>query len=267
MLRVISLGAGVQSTTMALMAAHGEIGPMPDCAIFADTGWEPAAVYAHLDWLKSRLPFPVYTVRREGFDLGYSAIHAVTAGGPIGALPPYFLTPTGMINKQCSKEFKTRPVLRKIRRLLGVEEGQRAAFDGVVAEQWLGISLDEAQRMKPCESRYIEHRWPLIERRMTRRDCLKWIEEAQYPRPPKSSCIFCPFKGDAQWRDMRDNHPDDWARAVAFDAAIRPGFLGMEGAAYLHRERVPLDRVDLSTAEDRGQLNMFNNECEGMCGV
>ena len=38
MLRVISLGAGVQSTTMALMAAHGEIGPMPDCAIFADTG-------------------------------------------------------------------------------------------------------------------------------------------------------------------------------------------------------------------------------------
>ena len=40
-LRVLSLGAGVQSTTLALMAAHGEIGPMPDCAIFADTGWEP----------------------------------------------------------------------------------------------------------------------------------------------------------------------------------------------------------------------------------
>jgi hypothetical protein len=43
-LRVLSLGAGVQSTTMALLAAHGEIGPMPDCAIFADTGWEPRAV-------------------------------------------------------------------------------------------------------------------------------------------------------------------------------------------------------------------------------
>jgi hypothetical protein len=37
LLRVISLGAGVQSTTMALMAARGEIAPMPDCAIFADT--------------------------------------------------------------------------------------------------------------------------------------------------------------------------------------------------------------------------------------
>lgn len=47
-LRILSLGAGVQSTTLALMAAHGEIGPMPDCAIFADTGWEPKAVYEHL---------------------------------------------------------------------------------------------------------------------------------------------------------------------------------------------------------------------------
>lgn len=32
-LRALSLAAGVKSTTMALMAAHGEIGPIPDCAI------------------------------------------------------------------------------------------------------------------------------------------------------------------------------------------------------------------------------------------
>lgn len=63
-LRTVSLGAGVQSTTLALMAAHGEIGPMPDCAIFADTGWEPKAVYEHLEWFMSPnvLPFPVHIV-------------------------------------------------------------------------------------------------------------------------------------------------------------------------------------------------------------
>lgn len=75
-LRVLSLGAGVQSTTLALMAAHGEIGPMPDCAIFADTGWEPRAVYEHLAWLRSPnvLPFPVHIVSdgniREGLVRG-----------------------------------------------------------------------------------------------------------------------------------------------------------------------------------------------------
>ncbi|WP_367159019.1 hypothetical protein [Mesorhizobium sp.] len=48
-----------------LLAAHGEIGPMPSCAIlFADTGWEPRAVYDHLEWLMcgNVLPFPVHIV-------------------------------------------------------------------------------------------------------------------------------------------------------------------------------------------------------------
>ena len=52
MLNVLSLGAGVQSSTLALMAAHGEIEPMPDCAIFADTGDEPKDVYEWLKWLR-----------------------------------------------------------------------------------------------------------------------------------------------------------------------------------------------------------------------
>ena len=62
MIRVLSLGAGVQSTTLALMASHGEFPDRVDAAIFADTQWEPAAVYAHLAWLTPRLAFPVHVV-------------------------------------------------------------------------------------------------------------------------------------------------------------------------------------------------------------
>ena len=50
-LRVVSLGAGVQSTVMLLMAAKHEIVPMPDCAIFADTQFEPTVIYEHIKWL------------------------------------------------------------------------------------------------------------------------------------------------------------------------------------------------------------------------
>lgn len=51
-------------TTLVLMVAHGEIGPMPDCAIFADMGWRPKPVYEDLAWLRSSnvLPFPVHIV-------------------------------------------------------------------------------------------------------------------------------------------------------------------------------------------------------------
>lgn len=47
---------------MALMAAHGEITPMPDCAIFADTGAEPRRVYEWLEQLIRLLPFQVHRV-------------------------------------------------------------------------------------------------------------------------------------------------------------------------------------------------------------
>jgi 3'-phosphoadenosine 5'-phosphosulfate sulfotransferase (PAPS reductase)/FAD synthetase len=61
---VINLGAGVQSSTMALMAAHHEIEPMPDFAVFADTGDEPTEVYRWLEKLEKMLPFPVYRVSK-----------------------------------------------------------------------------------------------------------------------------------------------------------------------------------------------------------
>jgi hypothetical protein len=45
--RLLSLGAGVQSTAVLLLACDGAIPPF-DAAYFADTGWEPKPVYANL---------------------------------------------------------------------------------------------------------------------------------------------------------------------------------------------------------------------------
>ena len=61
-LTVISRGGGVQSSVMALMANEGAFDRIPDCAIFADTRWEPPSIYEHLTWLKDRLSFPLYVV-------------------------------------------------------------------------------------------------------------------------------------------------------------------------------------------------------------
>ncbi len=64
MIDVLSLGAGVQSTCVLLMSCRGVL-PKLDCAVFADTGWEPKAVYDHLEWLKGeaeRAGIPVHVV-------------------------------------------------------------------------------------------------------------------------------------------------------------------------------------------------------------
>src|SRR5262245_35079057 len=108
MLRVISLGAGVQSTTMALMAAHGEIGPRPVCAIFADTQAEPRVVYEHLRWLMSAnvLPFPVHVITAGNLR---AAIMRPRKTGKFPEMPlPAFVEGSGVVNRQCTADYKIR---------------------------------------------------------------------------------------------------------------------------------------------------------------
>jgi hypothetical protein len=266
MMHIISLGAGVQSTTMALMAAHGEIAPMPDCAIFADTQWEPAAVYKHLDWLCGVLPFPVHRVSFGNIRDDLIRRENARAGRFV-TIPAYFLNghSEGIGRRQCTSHYKIEPMQKKKRELLGYKPRQRIPVGSV--ESWLGISVDEIIRVTPSKIRWEEKRFPLIEKRMDRNDCVQWLTRNGYSIPTKSACIGCPFHSNVEWRAIRDQ-PDEWQQALEVDAAIRmPDSRPQRARQYLHPQRVPLDQVDLSTPEDHGQLNLFNNECEGMCGL
>jgi len=263
MRRFLSLGAGVQSSTLALMIAHGELPPI-DAAIFADTGWEPRKVYEWLDWLEKQLPFPVHRVQRG--DLRRDTLdRCKRLSNRVAAIPWHIKMADGtraMGRRQCTMEYKINPLSKKARQLVGLAPRQRG---GVRCEMLIGISTDEAMRMKPSQDAWKIHRWPLIEKSMSRNDCLRWMERKGYPLPPKSSCIGCPFHSDHEWRAIKAD-PEAWADALEVDAAIR-NQPGIKGQQFMHRSCVPLAEVDLSTAADHGQIDMFNNECEGMCGV
>ena len=272
---IISLGAGVQSSTMALMAAAGEILPMPDCAIFADTQSEPGRVYTHLAWLEARLPFRVYRVTAGSL---HDQIIAATKGlQRMDARPPFFLSTGGMLRRQCTQDFKLLPIQRKQRELIGLRPRQHWPKEAVI-DQWIGISADEEQRARDSRISAIRNRWPLLELRMTRLDCLRWLEARGYPRPPKSACTFCPYHDNELWKEMKANDPASWADAVRVDHAIRDGVKDRNNGKplspakwFLHRDLVPLEEVDLRSAEDAGQASFdekgFAVECEGMCGV
>lgn len=268
MLTVLSLGAGVQSSTLALMCAAGEVTPMPDCAIFADTQSEPRAVYAWLDWLEGRLPFPVRRVTKGSLR---QMILDSTKGVTRFAGAPFFTTADterggGMLRRQCTREFKVEPIHKMLREMVGLAPRQRAPKE-ILVRQYIGISADEALRMKPAREHWIENRWPLIELDMTRGHCLEWLDAHGYPRPGKSACTFCPYHDDRMWRDMKAQDPESFADAVRVDEAIRNGVKGIKERLYLHSSMRPLAEVDFRQAEDFGQVEMFNNECEGMCGV
>ena len=258
-LRVLSLGAGVQSTTLALMAASGEI-ERPDCAMFADTGWEPRAVYEHLARLEAALPFPVHRV--SAGNLRADILASAESGRRVAA-PPWFLSGRGMMPRQCTADYKIAPLARKQRELLGV--GPRSRVAPGTVEVWIGISRDEAVRMRPARSAWQRNCWPLIELGLSRADCLAWLARAGW-NAPKSACIGCPYHSDEAWRKLRET--DEWADAVEIDRALRGGMTkGMRADKYMHRSLVPLDEVDLSTPSDHGQTELWGDECDGICGV
>ena len=270
-MHILSLGAGVQSSTLALMAAKGEVTPMPTCAIFADTQAEPASVYTWLDWLEGELPFPVHRVTagsltedlltlREKKD---KSSYYIRTG-----VPAYMVNPDGShghVQRQCTYQFKLLPLDKASRRLGEVKRGEKK----VRVVQWIGISLDEVRRMKPSRHKWMENRWPLIEKRLSRHDCMEWMESNGYPKPPRSACLYCPYHSNVEWRRLRDEEPEAWAEAIRVEREFQrlKEQTPFRGVPYFHASRVPLDQVDLETDLDKGQMSLFDNDCEGMCGV
>jgi hypothetical protein len=335
MKRVLSLGAGVQSSTLLLMSARGLL-PHLDAAIFADTQYEPPAVYTHLAWLegvaaKAGIPCHRVTVGNIREDALEFRQHRRSSDGKRYASIPLFVNnpdgKQGRLPRQCTSEYKIEPVERFVRReILGLKPRQQAPKE-VVVEQWMGITTDEGRRAKPPgrwrekdagsqgnlfgEAEQLKrkewepipwkvHAYPFMnlilqpDRRSRHQDflpdtmdrdaCLHWLKE-HYPdrEVPRSACVCCPFRTNAEWQRMKDEDPESWQDAVAFDKEVRlrpeAGLTDgrkqkirkpLVGTIYVHRQMVPLDMADLTLTDKRDPADcgtLFDQGCEGMCGM
>jgi hypothetical protein len=266
-IRVLSLGAGVQSTTLLRMIIHGELPPV-DHAIFSDTGWEPQPVYQHLQLLQQECAdagIPLHIVSN-----GNIREDALNPDKRFASMPLFIRKPDGtkaIGRRQCTSEYKIKPLMAKQREIAGLNPGQRCKEHRITTI--IGISWDETQRIKDPAFSWIRHDYPLVDNRIRREDCIKWNTDHGYPPPPRSSCIGCPFHSNAEWRAIRDQ-PEAWADAVDFDNQIRTGRLGKllaPSTGYLHKDALPLTEVDIRSQEEAGQGTLFDMECEGMCGL
>ena len=257
--RVLSYGGGVQSSALLFAACHGDTpdGVRPDIVIFADTQWEPPGVMAYIKEA---------TRYAEGYGIRVLTTTYGSIRSPHGAsVMPVFVTrpdgTEGITPRQCTDRYKIRPLRKALRSHLGYQRGQRLTHD---IEMWLGISIDEAHRMKPSQETRTTHRYPLIEMEWSRSKCKSYVEQLGLPVPQKSSCVGCPYHSNRYFLDMKRDRPREWQEAVDFDDKIRSDpdyFKTLKGTPYLHRNREPLETVYLQ--ED--QLELFGEECSGYC--
>ena len=287
-LNVLSLGAGVQSSTLLLMSLNGDMPPL-DYVIFADTGWEPRSVYDHLEKLKTecrKADLPLITVRNKNHaNIAKDPFDDQDTNSSITDMPLYIRKKDGdkggMIQRRCTGSYKVRPISKMLVALRKETKAEKV-------RQWIGISYDELHRMKINPSPYVSNYYPLVEKEIDRNACQAWLKYHGW-WAPKSSCVGCPYHSEDTWLWLKNNCPDDFNEAVQFDKKIRiqnNSDAIINGDLYLHRARIPLEDVvfkkknrkstnnfgqQTGTIPDKDSLDDFKygfgNECEGLCGV
>lgn len=189
-MKILSLGAGVQSSALLILAARREI----DCdgIIFADTGVEKPTTY---EWIEKALKpiakdagIPIREVAYTGD--GWSSIYEYCL--------KYRIMPS-TIKRWCTDKFKVRVIAKAL----------HCDVDTVL----VGFSADERQRIKDYKLPYTRE-FPLIDLDLTQPACLQIIEDRGLPQPTKSACYLCPFQRPDSWRWLKLRFPDLFARAL-----------------------------------------------------
>ena len=263
-LSVLSLGAGVQSSTVLFKSLNNEI-KMPDVIIFADTGNEPKEVYKYLDYLKGVVgnKIPMHIVKKSNIvDDALAEREYGTNKGfitmPVFAIDDYGKKSIG--RRQCTNDYKIQPIHKEVRKILGVK-----SLRNKNVEMIMGISTDEIQRAKKPHSYWQINYYPLIELNMTRHDCKHYATTIGIKKPPRSACIVCPYHSNDEWQHLKDNYPSEFAQAVEFDKSIRNVKDGVQN--YLHSKLIPLDQINFKEKNSIYQGSLFDDECDGICGV
>ena len=328
-INVLSLGWGLQSWTIAAMAALGEL-PKPDICIFSDTSWERKKTSS----FAAKWELWLYMHGVKCITVWDESAHGMIKDEWEGTfIPAYTITSeprygideegneyiaayrqkVGQLRRQCTDRWKIVPMRRfisgailsthfaQIHKMYAFSEVDLDVdmLEGIVAfsemrmydiiadledkfghnlkktsgcvKQWLGISVDEVQRVKPSDVQWIDNHYPLLEMGMARADCITWLNQHDLPIPPKSSCVFCPYRSKRSWQELKREGGEDWEIALFVDGEIRnqrPPY-----PLFVHPSGKPLDEA-VVIEEDFGmnQLNMFididdrNAECDsGHC--
>ena len=245
---VWSYGGGTQSAAIAVMILEGEL-PKPDIIVMADTSREVSETWNYLkNVVQPALDTINLTVKIVSHDYAYWDVYKKKKGD---ILIPAFTRINGTVGKLptfCSNEWKQRPIRRWLR-----EQGVKQC------DLWLGISTDEAERMKISDVNWCHNVYPLIEIVPTsRHQCRSKILNYGWPEPPKSRCWMCPNMSPYSWRQLKIKYPGDFQKATILEDELR----GYDKEIYLHPLGEPLEKA---VGKSNQQSDMFDGCDSGFC--
>jgi hypothetical protein len=240
-------GGGTQSVAIAALIVQEKL-PKPDLACIADTGRERSTTWQYMDSVVAPalrgVGVEIHRLDKAKYEYAHEDLYNRTGH----LLIPAFTDANGKTGKMsgyCNKWWKRDVVDNWLRRDMGIKPQE--------VRSWIGFSADEYPRalrmMQGEEYKQGRIRFPLIELMLKRRDSIRLVEDMGWPTPPRSACWMCPNQTDYEWADLKKNHPDEFARAVAVENEMRT----RDSNYWLHDSCQPLETVDFAR-EDYGSF-------------
>ena len=218
MIQIVCYGGGVNST--AILVGLHEHGERPDMVLFSDTGGEKPETYGHLrsvdEWL-SKVEFPPITTLHK--DSMYASLEDECLRK--GTLPSLVF---GW--RSCSDKWKQEPQRKYLNHH---PDAKRVWAAGAKISKLIGFDAGEMRRVKEFDDPKYLNRYPLIEWKWHREQCVAAIERARLPIPVKSSCFYCPASRKPEVLALKLEHPELYARAVAMERSAAPNLNVIKG--------------------------------------
>ena len=257
-MNILSFGAGVQSVTLALMCLNNDY-KKPDHIIFSDTGWENESTYQYFFKFKKKFEniIPFYTVNN-----GNIYKESMDKNANFVSMPLFSYNEKGkkcILRRQCTMQYKIRPINKKIRELCGLKRYQHGVEP---VNLWICLTIDEASRMKPNRVKWMINTYPLIDINMSRNDCKEYLKKHKQPIPSKSACVCCPYRSDSYFAHLRESKSKEWYDLLKFEKNLNQLSVSKKAPVFIHSSMKPLKDAIF---KDKGEG--FINECDGYCGI
>lgn len=267
-LEILSFGAGMQSTALALLScenAHAKkegkeiphpLVPIYDLVIFCDLGFEPPWVMEQVEftrkaceqagiWLKV-LKSPLYYDFMENF----GERRAIS-------VPWWTLGDDGHKSKMprnCTIDYKVNAISKFVRwEVLGYKKGQRLREEDKKAHTMhMGFSFEERKRCKESPNPMFVNRFPLVDMKLVRADNYAYIQDVWGLETKASACAFCPFHQNYFYKYLRENLPETYKKVIEVDELLRDKTPKppMEANLFMSRSRKRLSELTDKDCDD-----------------
>lgn len=230
-MKILSCGAGMQSTALALMSCENKVKgmihtlvPIYDAIIFCDLGKEPPWVYDQVKFIMNacdEVKIPFYILGTHLFDdyvdnFGKSRVVSI----------PFWTIDEngkkGKMMRNCTLDYKINVMQKFVRlNLLEYKKGQRTKLEDMKAhEMHLGFSIEEKHRCKENPHKMFVNKFPLCDMNLERKDNFAYIKDIWGLETKASACNICPFHRNYFFKHLKENHLKDYKDVLILDQIL-----------------------------------------------